>query len=130
MHGSALASELVDGLKDAHDMQGVVPRRDRVGDLLVLKVLNAILELFTLAQDSRVRVIDDSSEDLAELAAIELCGFPVALDEAAFRGNEFVKELRAKQVVERRAQLRKQLLLLNEGHRLALLVGLPKRLPH
>jgi hypothetical protein len=61
-------------------MNGVMSRQKTVGHLLVQHVLLAILETLPGIQNPGVAVINNPTEEFAELSTIELGRFPIALN--------------------------------------------------
>jgi hypothetical protein len=84
--------------------------------LFVLNVLGAIVKLFGGSQGARVLMVDDPRQDLAKLPRVQLRRFPVALNEAALEGNEFIDERFSQRFIERRRQFGNQSGSLDQGH--------------
>ena len=61
--------------------------------LVILDIADTVFEALTLMEVSRVLVVQDPREDLAELATVQFCRLPITLNEASLRGDELLDKL-------------------------------------
>jgi hypothetical protein len=67
----------------------------RVLAVFVFHVLHAIAKVFAWAESAGILMVDNTSQHFTELTTIQLCWFPITLNETALQGDELLyKRLR------------------------------------